>query len=327
VDRGSGSHNHWFMKPSTFPDAPRPRRRRLRGLLAALPVAAWALVAGCDAAPSGAPAAPPADVADSLAEAEASGEAEIRVLYVAADGFAYHGSDGRLTGVTVEMMRQFAAWVGRTRGVQVTVDFEEEEDWRTFYSRVRDAGAGVFGIGNVTITGERSRELRFSPPYLTNVAVLITPAHVPELPALAAAPELLAGLQPLAFRGTLHEARLRALRDEHLPGVELAMAGSNAEIVERVAGGGHFAYVDAYNYWRARDQGAPLRRHPVADDPAEEFGVIMPLGNDWAPLLDEFFQDGDGYRNTPAYQDLLVRHLGQPLAEALEAARRARPGR
>jgi hypothetical protein len=117
--------------------------------------------------------------------------------------------------------------------------------------------------------------------------------------------------------------RLRELRDEHVPATPLVMAASNAEIVERVAGGGYFAYIDAYNYWRARDEGVPLRRHAAADDPAEEFGVIMPLGSSWVALLAEFFSGDGGYRNTPQYRELLVRHLGEPLADALEAARRA----
>lgn len=266
------------------------------------------------------------DAADTWATVRESGGGTIRVLYVPAGGFAYRDGDGRLTGVTVEIMRQFAEWVGREYGVTLDAEFVEEEDWRTFYNRVRDAGPGVFGIGNVTITEARRDELRFSPSYLTNVAVLITHEDVPELARLEDADVAFHGLDALAFEGTLHETRLRQLRDAHVPGADMTMASTNDEILERVAGGGYFAYIDAYNFWRARDGGAPLRRHTAGDDPAEEFGVIMPLGTDWGELIDRFFQRDGGYRGTAEYHELLVRHLGEPLTRALEDARAAAGG-
>jgi ABC-type amino acid transport substrate-binding protein len=247
----------------------------------------------------------------------ATGHGTVTVLYVPAEGFAYRDAGGHQTGVTVEIMRAFAGWLEAERGVRLTLDFVEEPDWRVFYRRVRDARGGVFGLGNVTITEARRAELQFSPPYLTNVAVLITHESVPELPTVGALPETFAGLAPLAFAGTLHEQRLRALRDAHAPGVEIAMATSNAEIIERVASGGYYAYVDAYNYWRAREAGAPLRRHPAGDDPGEEFGIILPLNADWGEPLAAFFAHDGGFLQSAAYRALLVEHLGEGVARAL----------
>jgi hypothetical protein len=265
----------------------------------------------------------PAEGPDTWAAVQASGGGRVHVLYVPADGFAYRDAGGNLTGVTVEVMRHFAAWVRAEHGVELDIDFVAEEDWRTFYGRVRDAPSGVFGIGNVTITEARRSELQFSPPYLTNVAVLITHERVQEIRAETDAAVAFSGLDALAFEGTLHEERVRRLRAAHVPDAALVMAGSNDAIVDRVSDGGYFAWIDAYNYWRALERGAPLRRHPVFDDPAEEFGVIMPLVSDWSPVIDRFFRHGDGYRNTAQYRDLLSTHLGEALAAALESARRA----
>jgi hypothetical protein len=242
----------------------------------------------------------------------------VRVLYVPAEGFAYRDADGRLTGVTVELVEAFAGWVTARHGVVVTPDFVEEPDWRTFYGRVRDGSGGVFGLGNVTITEDRRAELSFSPAYLSNVAVLITHDAVPELARPDDVPARFAGLSALAFEGTLHETRVRLLRDAHLPDAPLVFARSNDEVVARVGGGGYFAYIDAYNYWRARERGVPLLRHAAADDAAEEFGIIMPIGSDWSAVLQEFFEQDGGYRTTARYRDMLVRHLGEPLTRMLE---------
>lgn len=247
----------------------------------------------------------------------------LTVLYVPAEGFAYEDDAGRLTGVTVEIMRAFASWLEQEDGEPVALDFVREDDWSVFYRRVRDAEGAVFGLGNVTITEARREELRFSPPYLTNVAVLITRNDVPELRSLDAMPRTFAGLDALAFEGTLHEERLHAFRDAHYPDAGLIFATSNAEIIEQTAEGGFFAYVDAYNFWRARDDGAPLRHHPIADDPGETFGIIMPLANPKADRLDAFFEADGGFVGSPAYRSIMIEHLGEPLADALESARLA----
>jgi ABC-type amino acid transport substrate-binding protein len=283
----------------------------------------WALLAvagGMAVAPVNAQS-PAADRAVTWAHAEQAGEAVLRVLYVPAEGFAYTVNGDSVTGVTAEIMRAFARWVAQRHDVAVTLHFVEEQEWRVFYGRVRDAHGGVFGLGNVTITDERRRELSFSLPYLTNVAVLITHDSIAEMNTLEDMRTKFSGLGALAFEGTLHEERLSFLRDAHIPDAPVALAQSNSEIIQRVAAGGYFAYVDAYNFWRAQEQGAPLRRHAVGDDPAEEFGIIMPVNNDWAPLLEEFFARDGGYRNAPEYRSILEAHLGATLTEALEAAR------
>lgn len=302
-------------------------RRRLRWHASTMALC----VAACGGGPDGANASADhrtgsaagvaRDSATSRAAAEQARAARLRVLYVPADGFAYRAEDGSLTGVTVDIMQLFGHWLAAEHDIAAELDFVEESDWRAFYGRVRDASGGVFGLGNVTITEERRTELQFSPPYLSNVAVLITHDSVGEIRQLHEIPTSFATLRGLGFEGTLHERRVRNLRDRHLPQAQLELAASNDEILQRVAGGGYFAYIDAYNFWRALERGAPLRRHQVADDPAEEFGIIMPLDSDWPPLLQQFFTRGGGLRTTPAYRDILLRHLGEPLTRVLEEAR------
>ncbi len=261
------------------------------------------------------------DHGPTFAEARAAGEATVRVLYVPAEGWAY-ADDGEVpTGVTADLMRDFAGWVEREYDIALELTFVAEHDWQVFYGRVRDGHGGVFGLGNVTITDARRGELAFSPPYLENVAVLITPEDVATLDEAARAPEVLDGLDALAFRGTLHQQRLERLRSDYWPDMRINHADSNDAIIERVAAGGHFAYIDAYNYWRAREAGVPLRHHPAMDDPGERFGIIMPHDSDWAAALAAYFAADGGLVQRDDYRALLERHLGEAVAEMLAGAR------
>jgi hypothetical protein len=256
--------------------------------------------------------------APTFAQARETGEATLRVIYVPSSGFAGRGDDGRLTGVTVELLRRFGGWVEEAHGIDVEMEFVEEPLWATFYQRVRHSRGGVFGIGNVTITEPRRDELAFSPPYLSNVATLMTHADVPELESMEALGQAFTGMRGLRYPGTLHEQRLNELRRDWFPGLQTVPVESNDELVEMTASGeGYFGYIDIYNYWRAVERGMPLRRHPVADDASEEFGVIMPRGADWAPVMEAFFQAHDGVQASPWYRALLMEHLGEELATLL----------
>jgi ABC-type amino acid transport substrate-binding protein len=257
----------------------------------------------------------------SLSQARAAGEAHLVVHYVPSSGFAYADADGTLTGVTVELMRSFGRWLEEAHGMEVEMSFVGEERWATFYERVRASEGGVFGIGNVTITEPRRDEVDFSPPYMTNVAILMTHEAVPELTSMDAIGETFEGLVGLTYPGTLHQTRIEAIRREHFPEMETVDVTSNDELVGRVASGeGYFGYVDIYNYWRAVEGGAPLRHHPVGDDGSETFGVILPRGSDWTPVLAEFLEADGPLQETEAFRSLLREHLGEELAGLLRPA-------
>jgi ABC-type amino acid transport substrate-binding protein len=317
---------------------PRLRPRRRPQALPPIPVLVLVLAAAsvaCDGrpehgdAPSTTPAAgiraeterPAAGpvVAPSFAEARESGQAALTFYYVPSSGFAYHDPEGRLTGVTVELLRDFARYVVDAYWIDLDIRWLAEARWADFYQYVRDSEGGAFGIGNVTITEDRREELDFSPPYLSNVAVLVTHLEIPELGSMDEIPEVFRGLAALPYPGTLHEQRLDAIRERWLPDAPAHPVSSNDELVSILgADPGYFGYMDVYNYWRAREAGQPLRRHPVGDDASETFGVILPRGSDWTPIITEFFQANGDYAQSERFRGLLRTHLGDPLAALLE---------
>ncbi|MCH8568861.1 MAG: transporter substrate-binding domain-containing protein [Balneolales bacterium] len=259
---------------------------------------------------------------DSYADARNSGFAHLTVLYVPSDGFSYFDETGELTGVTVDIMHEFAEFVQASQGIEIRYTFEPKTRFSEFYSLVKNSSGGVFGLGNVTITEARKQELRFSPPYLTNIAVLITHESVPPIVELSDISETFAGMSALAFESTLHQDRIERLVENYLPGTPIEFSNSNSDIIEQVSQREDlFAYIDIYNYWRAVENGAPLRQHPPADLASERFGIIMPLDNDWGPVLSDFFERGMGFRTSRTYRGILEKHLGKELTEKLESAR------
>jgi hypothetical protein len=254
----------------------------------------------------------------TLAQVRQEGVGELTVVFMASDGWAYFDDEGHLTGASVEILQDFFRWVESTEDVSLDVTWSEDEDWMRFYRRVRDAQGGVFGAGNVTITEARQAEVDFSPPYLSNVAVLITHESVPELASFDEAAETFRGFAAHPYRGTLHEERVNRLRERRIPGLRVLPLGSNDEILEAVAGEpDRLAWIDAHAFWRGIVEGLPLRRHPIGDDSSENFGFILPHDSDWTRLMEAFFEEGPGYRNSERYREILHAHLGAGLTELL----------
>lgn len=247
-----------------------------------------------------------------------SGADFVELAYVPSEGFSYINEKGDLTGVTIELFRDFIGFVNREFDLNIDIRFKPIESFTGFYEYVRDADPGIFGVANVTITESRKEELGFSPPYLTNIATLITHSDVEPVHEMSDLTGRFEGLDILAFEGTLHEERLRIIHESYLPEAEIYFAHSNREIINRTAEVNRYvAYVDIYNFWRAAEQGVSVTRHPAGDEASEQFGVIYPSENDWGDVVTAFFEYEGGYINSERYRVLLITHLGEELAELL----------
>jgi ABC-type amino acid transport substrate-binding protein len=260
---------------------------------------------------------------DSWEEVKQNGSGEVTLMYYEEKGFAYENEQGELTGVEIDIFQQFVYYLKNAKDIMVDVNYVGTRDFTKLYNTVKNGDPGIFGIGNVTITPERRQEVNFSPPYLTNIAVLITHESVPDLSSMDAMPNQFSGMEGVVFEGTTHEQRMERIKNNYYPGMKITNVGSDSEVVDKVVNDTNaFGYVDLSIYWVAKQQGKPIKRHPVGDQASENFGIIMPKGSDWQEPMQDFFSIGSGYRSTSAYRNILVKHLGAEVTQMLELARK-----
>ena len=259
--------------------------------------------------------------ADTWADVQKNKEGSITILYIQEDAFAYTDESGKLVGITIEILEQFKNFVENTKKVRLNLNFVAADDFVKFYNDVKNAQGGVFGLGNVTITEERKKEIAFSPPYMTNIAMLVTHSSVPDLNDMSNFSTVFDGFTAMLYRGTTHEGRMLDLKQQYYPKLKTIEVDSDVAVIERISTDPKaIAYTDLSVYWLATQQGKTIKRHEVADDVSENFGIIMPKGTDWMPLIEDFFNLGSGYRANPAYRKILMNHLGGEVTKMLEIA-------
>src|SRR5882672_5284075 len=258
---------------------------------------------------------------DSWAQTKTKGEGKISLAYVETFGFVYK-DNGKLTGVCVDIMNDFVKYVNEKKNVKLTYEFVGDgESFKGMYDKVKASSGGVFGLGNITITEERKREVKFSPPYITNLAFLITQNDVGTLTKMEDLPTTFGKLTAYTAKGTLNEKRINELKQKYFPNMKITLTATSQETLEKITSGSDgFAYLDLAFYLEAVQQRKPVKRHPVGDKASEQFGFAMPSNSDWSPILDEFFKADGGYRNTAEYKSILRKHLGETGMKLLQSA-------
>ncbi len=259
---------------------------------------------------------------DSWAQVKGAGKGTITFAYVETPGFVYK-SDGKLTGICVDIMGDFVSWVNKNKGVNLSSKFVGDgTSFSGMYDKVKISTGGVFGLGNVTITEARTKEVKFSPPFITNFAILITQSSVPTLAKIEDIGTTFSGLTAYTAKGTLNEKRILDLKKDYFPAMKVSYQTTSQQTLEKIlADKNAFAYLDLAFYLDAFQSKKPVKRHPVGDKAAEQFGFIMPLNSDWGPVLDEFFASSGGYLNSAQYRAILQKHLGDTGVKLLQSAK------
>jgi ABC-type amino acid transport substrate-binding protein len=258
---------------------------------------------------------------DTWLQAKAKGEGTISLAYVETFGFVYKDGD-KLTGVCVDIMNDFVKYVNETKGVKLTSNFVGDGSaFKGMYDKVKASSGGVFGLGNITITEERKREVKFSPPFITNLAFLITQNNVANLTKMEDLPTTFGKLTAYTAKGTINEKRINEMKQKYFPAMKILLTANSQETFQKIISDPNaFAYLDLAFYLEAVQQRKPLKRHPIGDKASEQFGFAMPMNSDWYPVLDEFFKANGGYTNSNPYKVILKKHLGEIGVKLLQSA-------
>jgi putative glutamine transport system substrate-binding protein len=260
---------------------------------------------------------------DSWAQVKATGKGTVSMAYVETPSFVYKDASGKLTGICVDIMADFVKWTSENKKVSLTSKFVGDgSSFRGMYDKTKASVGGVFGLGNITITDERKKEVKFSPPFITNFAILITQNSVATLAKFEDLPNTFGKLTGYTAKGTLNEKRILELKKTYFPAMKIAYTATSQETLEKVmADPNGFAYLDLGFYLEAVNMKKSIKRHPIADKAAEQFGFALPLNSDWYPILEEFFNSGGGYLNSAQYRKILVEHLGETGVKLLQSAK------
>ncbi len=259
-------------------------------------------------------------VGTPYAEAQKTKTAKWTFDYTETPSFASKQSNGTVQGLAVDVMKKFAEYVQKTEGIKVTYEFKgkDHSDFNGFMQEVKAGKGGVFGLGNITITEARKKDYNFSPAFIKNISLLCTHMDVPTLTSMSKAGAAFTNFKAIAVTGSTNEKAVLNLKAKYIPSAIVQQVESNQQAIEAIAMDKKaFTNTDFIFYMNAQSQGLPIKRHPVGDESSEEFGIVMPKSNDWAPLMRKFLTIE--FLNSSDYKKMLYAHIGANGVKLMES--------
>ncbi|MBK6265862.1 transporter substrate-binding domain-containing protein [Marivirga sp. S37H4] len=256
---------------------------------------------------------------DTFAKALETKKANLTYIYSEAPGFAAN-QNGKVQGVCVDIMNDFEFFLLDKYGITVnsTMNKQHANNFTDYLNTVKASKNGVFGLSNTTITEKRKKEYSFSPPYITNIAMILTHKDVPTLESLDRIAEVFEGKTALTIKGTTNEEQILKIKANYIPNLKIEYVNYFDEAMVKIDNStDYFTNVDFTYYLSALNNKKSIKRHPAGDQTAEKFGIIMPKNSDWVKPFNEFLTTA--YETSSSYRKIIALHLGPNALKLLDA--------
>jgi putative glutamine transport system substrate-binding protein len=246
------------------------------------------------------------------------------------ENFPYAYKDGTtLKGIEIDIVAEYAAWLKQKKNINVKVNYTAYSEFGNFYNSVKNGNSKVIGLGSVTQNAEREKEVVFSPPYLENLAVLITDGSVPTIKSKDAngVSKILNGMTGIVVNKSNHVVYMNNIKKlynqtpHEVADLLINTTEKQSTVIETISKDKKvFGYMDIVAYW-AFVKANPtkfLKIHKVFTEDKEYLGFILPKKNEHEIYLNEFFESGFGFTSTKVYHQILEKYLGYEIIESVE---------
>ena len=118
-------------------------------------------------------------VSNSWAEVKENGEGRIVIYWYESQPFIFGTADG-MQGIEYEIMEGFRTYLKIHHNVNLEIEWKEARNFADTYATIQARDEkGIFGSSAFSITPERQQVVGFSPPYMSDICVLITSKGLP----------------------------------------------------------------------------------------------------------------------------------------------------
>ena len=246
---------------------------------------------------------------DSWAKVKSSGSGSLTVVYAEQFGLIYKDKDGKIKGVCVDILSDFAQFIKTQHGKIITIKYAEEIPVFSEFLKTSQNTLNILGVTNTTITEERKKVLKFSPAYMSNRQVMLTNNKSPSIVSLRELPSKFPDFTAQVIAGSTHVEYVEKIKSEYMPSLKITQETSGPAIIKNlITNQKMFTIIDFTEFVDVVHKKLPIKRQMVDVGVVEELGFIMSKQTDWDVPLKEFLTSD--YRNSMAYRKIISENLG-----------------
>jgi hypothetical protein len=250
---------------------------------------------------------------DSWAQTRREKKGTITALWYDIEPFIYRNGKGGIMGVEYELMEGLKGFVKKEYGVDLSINWEDAGSFENIYPRIsKSSQKGLFGLSFYSITDERKKEVKFSPPYMPDMNIVVTHNNTPVYENDESFVNELQKMKGVTMQHTTMEEDLVKLKNTYYPSLPVSNQEDDYELLKSIAKHPYsFGYVPVSIYVVALQRGIKIKRQTVLATKREGFAAIYTKASDWDEPVNAYF-------NSPECRllvsGLIEKYLGEEVA-------------
>jgi ABC-type amino acid transport substrate-binding protein len=246
---------------------------------------------------------------DSWAKVKSSGSGTLAVLYYEQPGLIAKQANGQITGVCVDILNDFQKHIEVRYGRKINILYVgEETEFPRFLTTIQNTN-NLLGVTNTSITDERKKIMKFTPPFMNNQVILLTNKNVPTLKNLSQISTVFKGFTAQVISGSTHVQYMDRIKKDYFPDLKIDNVPSGDMIIKNMSTNTKlFSVIDFTEYIGVIKKKIPVKKHDVEIGSPEALGFIMSKQSDWDEVWNEFLTPE--YRKSIRYKEIIAENLG-----------------
>lgn len=251
---------------------------------------------------------------DSWRDAQINKQAKISILWYAIEPFIYLNK-GKIVGIEYELMEGFKPFLKKNYGIDLTINWIDAKAFEPIYPAIKiSKEKGLFAVSYYSITEDRKKEVKFAPPYMPDLNILVTSNNLPVFNDDIDFTKNLKNLTGYSMAHTTMEEDMDKLRRIE-PSVKVYNQLDDYEVLNKIAAVNNaFGYVPLSMYVLALQKGTKIKRQKVLATRREGLAAIYTKNSDWDEAINAYFTSEDCKTLT---RNLIRKHLGPEVADII----------
>ena len=225
-----------------------------------------------------------------------------------------------MKGIEVDLMNEYILWLKAKKKITITFQYKEFNEFGAFYQSVKTAARNTVGLGSVTISQDRLKEVDFTSAYIKNVAFCITNGHAPDVKTKKPDEIVrsLGSMSALTMSNTSLNKYVNEIKKMYIQDLKVNYYSDEVKILDEISRNVlAFGYVDAIGFWfyLKKNPQKFLKMQKILSQSQEEMGLVFPKGSQHKALFEEFFSGPAGFKSSPTYRSILEKYLGTYMAQ------------
>lgn len=253
---------------------------------------------------------------DTWAKVKANGSGTLAIYY-SEQGGLMEDVNGKPEGLCVEILKDFVEFVQKKYNKKINLQYVGKEAVFTDFLTTVQKSNNLLGVTNVTITEERKKVLKFTPPFISNPVVLLTHKDAPTVNSLEELPKKLQGFTAEILGGSTHQKYVNKIKKEVWPNLAVTYGASETEIFKKITASSKvFTILDFTEFVNANRKRVPIKKQNIDLGDPDQLAFVMPKQSDWDEPWKEFLTDE--YRKSPQYRKKVSDHMGMAFLSVLK---------